>query len=192
MRHMEFIDKLISNPVVAAVKNDDELDLAIKIDTEVIFVLYGNVCSIVDVTKRLKAAGKTVMLHLDLINGLSPREESIDFIKKYTDADGIITTKGNLIPYAKKLGLNTILRYFVLDSMSIINIEKQSGVDKVQPDIIEILPGVVVPKIIKRINSISRVPVMAGGLIREREDIINAIDSGAIAISTTNRSIWDQ
>ena len=73
-----------------------------------------------------------------------------------------------------------------------VNIERQSGIDKVQPDVIEILPGVVVPKIIKHINKISRVPIMAGGLIREREDIINAIDSGAIAISTTNISVWDQ
>ena len=37
---------------------------------------------------------------------------------------------------------------------------------------------------------IARVPVIAGGLISDKEDIIAALDAGAAAISSTNPAIW--
>ena len=35
------------------------------------------------------------------------------------------------------------------------------------------------------------VPVIAGGLIADKEDVIQALDAGAVAISTTNESVWN-
>ena len=43
---------------------------------------------------------------------------------------------------------------------------------------------------IKRINKVSRVPIIAGGLIADKEDVMNALDAGALAISTTNEMVW--
>ena len=34
------------------------------------------------------------------------------------------------------------------------------------------------------------VPVIAGGLISDKEDIIAALDAGAAAISTTKEELW--
>ena len=34
------------------------------------------------------------------------------------------------------------------------------------------------------------VPVIAGGLISDKEDIIAALDAGATAISTTKEELW--
>lgn len=56
------------------------------------------------------------MVHIDLINGLSGKEIAVDFIQKFTRADGIITTKPALIKRARELELSTILRFFVIDS----------------------------------------------------------------------------
>ena len=64
------------------------------------------------------------MVHIDLINGLSSKEITVDFIKKYTNADGIISTKPTLIKRARELSLYTILRLFVIDSIAY---EKQAG-----------------------------------------------------------------
>ena len=41
--------------------------------------------------------GKKAIVHVDLILGLSSKEISVDFIKKYTKADGIISMKPTLI-----------------------------------------------------------------------------------------------
>ncbi len=190
MQRQEFIQEIESNPVIAAIKDDEGLKKSLQTDIGVIFVLYGDVCSIPNIVKSLKDAGKTVVVHVDLISGLASKEVALDFIKTYTDADGIITTKPNLIRHAKDLGLNTILRFFMLDTIALQNVEKQSHSD-VQPDIIEVLPGILLPDFFEKIRRISRVRIMASGLISTKAEVLNALNNGVIAISTTNQKIWD-
>ena len=192
MKNREFINKIESNPIIAAVKDDEGLEVALTEDIEIIFVLYGDICSIPSIVDKIKKADKVAMVHVDLITGLNnSKDVCLDFIKNNTKADGIITTKSNLIAHAKELELNTVLRYFILDSLALQNIEKQARSPGIKPDIIEFLPGIVLPKMIRRINKVSRVPIIAGGLIAEKEDVMNALDAGALAISTTNRDVWE-
>ncbi|MEG1720939.1 MAG: glycerol-3-phosphate responsive antiterminator, partial [Pseudoflavonifractor sp.] len=33
-------------------------------------------------------------------------------------------------------------------------------------------------------------PIIAGGLIADKEDVTSALSAGAIAVSSTNREIW--
>lgn len=191
MKNREFINKIESNPIIAAVKDDEGLNMALREDVEIIFVLYGDICSIPGIVEKIKKADKVAMVHVDLITGLNnSKDVCLDFIKNNTKADGIITTKSNLITHAKELELNTILRYFILDSLALQNIEKQAKSPGIKPDIIEFLPGIVLPKMIRRINKVSRVPIIAGGLIADKEDVMNALDAGALAISTTNPDVW--
>ena len=90
--------------------------------------------------------------------------------------------------FAKKNGICVIQRFFILDSFSFKNTITHIRENK--PDAVEILPGVM-PKIIKRICNLINVPVITGGLIDEKEDIINALGGGAVGISTTDKNIWD-
>ena len=191
MKNREFINKIEINPIIAAVKDDNGLATALTEDVEIIFVLYGDICTIPTIVKKIKNAGKVAMVHVDLITGLNnSKDVCLDFIKNNTEADGIITTKSNLIAHARELELNTVLRYFILDSLALQNIEKQAKSSGIKPDIIEFLPGIVLPKMIRRINKVSRVPIIAGGLIADKEDVMNALDAGALAISTTNETVW--
>lgn len=191
MTNREFIEKVEACPIIAAVKDDEGLAVALKEDVEIIFVLYGDIVTIPQIVDRIKAVDKVAMVHVDLLTGLNnSKDVCTDFIKNNTRADGIITTKSGLIQHAKELGLNTVLRYFILDSMALTNIEKQAANKTIRPDLIEFLPGIVLPKMIKRINRVSRVPIIAGGLISDKEDVMNALDAGAIAISSTNEEVW--
>ena len=52
------------------------------------------------------------------------------------------------------------------------------------------MPGLM-PKIIKKISSQTNIPIITGGLIKEKEDIINAINAGALSVSTTEVELWD-
>lgn len=187
----EFVEAIEAAPIVAAVKDDQGLEKCLTSDVNAVFILYGDICTISDIVAKVKDSGKIAMVHMDLITGLSPRDVSTDFIRKYTRADGIITTKGNLISHAKEIGLATVLRYFVLDSMALINIERQSHQNReTHPDMIEFLPGIIVPKMIKKICAKSRVPVICGGLIQDKEDVMNALSAGAAAISTSCSEVW--
>ena len=46
------------------------------------------------------------------------------------------------------------------------------------------------PKIIRKITASCRLPVIAGGLITDKEDILLALQNGATAVSSTNRTVW--
>lgn len=185
-----FIQVLEENPIVAAIKDETGLEAALRTEVGIIFILHGNICSLPKLVERIKLSGRLAIVHVDLIDGLSNDDSVLDYIKNVAHADGIITTKLNLIQYGKKIGLYTIHRYFVLDSMALQNIIKQSHTH-VQPDAIEILPGVLQPKIIRYITKHSKVPVMCGGLVTVKEDVINSLRNGAIAVSTTRQDIWD-
>ena len=187
----EFVEKVEASPIIAAVKNDEELENCLKSEINVVFILYGDVVTIPGIIDRIKDSGRTAMVHLDLVSGLMQKEISLDFIRCKTRADGIITTRANLIHHAKEIGLSTVLRFFILDSMALSNIEKLTRVNHAaMPDIIEILPGIIVPKIMRKISAMSCVPVIAGGLIKDREDVMNMLKNGAVAISTSARDVW--
>lgn len=182
-----FMDLMEESPIIAAVKDYSGLSKCLESESKIIFVLFGDILTINDIISKIKDSGRIAIIHIDLINGLSSKEIAIDYIKHNTKADGIISTKQALIKHARELGLFTVFRFFVIDSMAFENIKKQS--EAVKPDFIEILPGVM-PKVIKRISSIVSMPVIAGGLISDKEDVMAALSAGAVSISSTNPDVW--
>lgn len=183
----EFKEALEDSPIIAAIKDDKGLQKCLNSDSRVIFILYGDIVSIADIVDTVKSSGKIAMVHLDLITGLSSKEIAVDFLKKYTKADGIITTKPLLIKRAKELGLYTILRLFIIDSMAYENIERQTKCAK--PDLIEVLPGLM-PKIVSKICKTSSTPVIAGGLVSDKDDIMALLQAGVTSVSSTNDQVW--
>lgn len=174
-------------PVIAAIRNDQDLEECLKTECQNIFILYGSIMTISTIVDKITSSGKYAFVHMDMIEGLAGKEVSVEFIKNNTSADGIISTKSSLIKKAKELNLFTIQRFFILDSLAVNNVKKQ--IEQTRPDFIEILPGIM-PRIITSIKKETVHRVIAGGLISYKEDILNALDAGATAISTTNSSLW--
>lgn len=184
---MEFGDLLSRSPVIAAVKSDAELKRCETSSAKIVFLLYGTLCTVGRSVDALKRADKTVFVHIDLIDGLASRESAVDFLIENTSADGIISTKAPLLRYAHERGLMTVRRFFLLDSIALETIRAQAHADTA--DAYEILPGVM-PKIIADICADLIRPVIAGGLIRDKEDVIAALSAGASAVSSTNPAVW--
>lgn len=179
---------LSDSPVIAAVKNEAQLDAALRCSCETVFLLFGDILNIAELTARVRTAGKHAIVHIDLIAGLSAREIAVDFIARTTQADGIISTRPQLIRRARELGLFTVLRVFVIDSMALENLRRDRAA--IETDVIEVLPGVM-PDVLRRICASLRVPVIAGGLLSQKKDILAALDAGAIAVSTTDERLWN-
>lgn len=177
---------LDANPVIAAIKDTNGLAAAIDSDVSVVFLLGFDVLTVGDAVAQLHRAGKQAFVHIDLVDGLSSREIAADFIARQTAADGIISTKAGLTRRGRELGLVTIQRFFLLDSLALDNIQRQRAQDC---DLIEVLPGLM-PKIIRRVAALTGKPVIAGGLISDKEDVTAALSAGAIAVSTTNPAVW--
>lgn len=186
-----FYDTVEASPVIAAIKDCNGMNEVLEMeDIKVVFVIYGDLCSLPDITKTLKDAGKIVLIHMDLVQGLSQKEISVDYIDKFCHADGIITTKHSLVRRAKELGMYSVLRFFVIDSIAFENIKQVDQFpNSMKPDFIEILPGVM-PKVIERITQQTKIPLIAGGLIRDREDVMGALSAGAMSVSSSNKEVW--
>lgn len=183
----KFNELLLDNPIIAGIKSDENLKDVLTSDVKIVFVLYGSIMNIGDIAKQLKDNGKVFFIHLDLIEGLKADEQGIEFVKKYVNPYGIISTKPMHLKLAQKHDLPAILRLFIIDSMSL-----KTAIDntnKYKPMAIEVMPGVataVVSKIKDKVN----VPVIAGGLIEEKEDVLNSLQAGAVAISTSSKKVW--
>ena len=185
----ELLEIIAEFPIIAAVKDEAELKESLLTDCKVIFILFGNICNIATIVERIKDRDKIAIIHADLVQGLSAKAEAIDYLKLNTKADGIISTKGNLIKYAVDIGLIGILRNFIIDSMAMDNVYKQ--VSLANPDMIEIMPGIM-PEIIEKIKRKLKLPLIAGGLISDKKDIIAALSAGADAVSTTKTRLWSE
>lgn len=184
---MDFFDRINENPIIAAVNNLEKLEDAIHSPAEIIFMLTGDIFTIGDIVKRIQKAGKSVFLHIDLLDGFSRDAIALEYISKTIKPDGIITTKNNLVKVAMDLGLFTIQRFFILDSLSL-----DKGIQSMKhnkPNAIEILPGVNA-KITRIVVKETKLPVITGGLIMDKEDVIGSLKAGAIGISTTKKDLW--
>lgn len=184
---LQLLEQIQINPVIAAVCNEEELSLALETDCRVVFLLMGNVLDIPELTRRIHESGKLCVIHLDLIEGYSSKEIAVDAIAKATGAEGIISTRGALIRRAKQIGMAAIQRGFMLDSRSLNSFEQQIAQSK--PDFVEILPGLL-PKVIAQLTERIEIPIIAGGFIHEKEDVIAALQAGALAVSASNPKVW--
>lgn len=184
---MKAIELLEMSPVISAVKDEKGLKRCFESECHMVFILYGNVCNIGEIVKEIKAHDKLAIVHADLTGGLNAKEVAIDFIRKNTLADGIISTKPLLVKRAMELGLYGVQRTFIIDSMAMSTTKKQ--ISAFRPDMVEIMPGIM-PKVLKEIKEYTYIPIIAGGLISDKKDIMAAFAAGADAISTTKEDLW--
>ena len=185
----DLLEIIADSPVIAAVKDEEGLAKSLRTDCRIIFILYGNICSLTTIVEKIKSRDKLAIVHADLVQGLSAKIEAIDYIKNNTKADGILSTKGNLVKHATDIGLIGILRNFIIDSMAMENVKKQ--VELAHPDMIEIMPGIM-PEIIEKLKNEIKLPLIAGGLISDKKDVIAALSAGADAVSTTKEELWNE
>ena len=115
-------------------------------------------------------------IHVDLIKGMSHDEFACEYIIQQYQPKGIVSTKTKVIRKAKSLNTLTIFRVFIIDSQALTrSIEL---IKKVEPDFVEVLPGIA-SKAVNQIQKETSTSVIAGGLINDEEEIQEAISSGA-------------
>ena len=174
--------------IIAAVRSDEELVEAAKSDVWMIFMLAPNIEDIKTQADLVHKAGKKFLIHIDLAEGIGKDEYGIRFVKKL-GVDGIISTRTNIIKMASKVGIGTVQRFFIVDSHSVdtsIEAAKQS-----KADMIEKMPGTVA-KVIKRKKTELDMPIVAGGLIENMDEIREALSCGAAAVSIGKKEFWGE
>lgn len=172
--------------IIAAVRNEQELEAAIAARVKMIFCLNPNILTLEETVNAVHGAGKKIFLHMDLAEGVGKDKAGLIYVQK-AGVDGIISTRVNIIKAAKEIGLFTVQRFFIVDSHSVDTTVESIRASKA--DMIEIMPGIVT-KVIADLKARLNIPIIAGGLIETRKEIEEAVHSGASAVSTSKQELW--
>ncbi len=182
-------EALFERRLIPALRSVSDLELALKNNPPGIMLLKGDIFDIEQTTRQARLRGVEVFIHIDLIEGIGRDRPGLRYLKENFGVRGVVSTRSGLLKDAQKLGLVTILRLFILDSAAYttgINL-----LNSLQPDAVEILPGVVLPHISEEVSRDINLPIIAGGIIKTEENIRLILKAGATAISTSRQQLWD-
>jgi glycerol uptake operon antiterminator len=184
-----FFGSLKTRPVIAGLRESAQVEAAIRHGVGVLFILGEDIFALQDSVTKAHAEGRLIFAHVDLIKGVGRDEAGVRFLAKHVGVDGILTTRSNLISPAKREGLIAVQRLFVLDSESLA--AGLPTVEKAAPDAVEVLPGVILPTIVQELAARGALPpLIAGGLIRTATQVEAVLAAGAVAVSTSQTSLW--
>ena len=186
-RSQQLAQVLEHNRVIASVKDDAGLKRMLASRCRVGFLLYGSINTLPSQLAAMRAHQKLAFVDIDLIDGLAADAAGVAFLESQFGARGLLSSKPTAVKAATNLGMVGVHRHFMIDSMAFHNLERQL---KAAPDAVEILPGCV-PKVIGWLQGIITVPLIAGGLIHDQDDVNDALAAGATAIATSNADLWN-
>lgn len=184
---MKSIVDLVEHQVIAAVQRESDLDAALASKVNVIFLLTGSILSVKPMVDRIHASRKHAFLHMEFMEGIAADRSGVAYVAETIKPAGIISTRGNVIRFAKEMKLLTIQRIFLIDRNAIVKGCK--AVEQSQPDAIEVMPGIM-PRIIGEITELTPLPIIAGGLIGSQREIDEGLKAGALGMSTGAPELW--
>ncbi|GAF13033.1 glycerol uptake operon antiterminator regulatory protein [Bacillus sp. JCM 19046] len=174
---------MFNQPFIHAITNEHQEERCLQSDLNTIFLLTGNMHLLPDQVYHFQKKGKEVFVHVDLISGIACHTaDGMKYVAEVIAPDGIISTRSQSIMQAKKCGLKTVQRVFLIDSHAL---EKAvQTVNKIKPDAVEAMPGLM-PRVIKDLVGMTKVPIVAGGLFKTKDEMNQALQAGAIAVSAS-------
>ncbi len=153
-----------------------------------ISMLFGDIITLPELLSQANEYKKRLLLHVDLLDGVGKDKVGIKYLARL-GVQAIITTKPQLGKVAREEGMIVIQRLFLMDSDSV-----KTGINLLRnfkPDALEVLPVFVPAAVVKELFEATGLPILAGGLARSKEDVINAIRNGISAVSTSKRELWN-
>ncbi|GMA51441.1 glycerol uptake operon antiterminator regulatory protein [Alicyclobacillus contaminans] len=174
--------------VIPAARSIKDFEWLMKTNAEYVVLLDVYISQLVYLRRMARDFGKKLLLHADLVQGLRHDEAAAQFLCQVIKPAGLISTHSNVVLTAKKHGLISIQRIFLLDSHSLDT--SYRVMNSSDPDYIEVLPGMM-PEVIREVSQTSRRPVLAGGFIRNANDVETILRSGATAVTTSSRDVWN-
>lgn len=183
----EFLRLARLYPTAAAIKSNADAEIALSSEVTLLFILKGDVFQLAPIVAQAHKCGKGVVVHVDLIGGLGKDRAGIQFLRQH-GVDAIITSRTHLVATGKAEGLTTIQRLLLIDDSAL-----ETGprtIARAQPDLIEVLPGIIFPQIAQRLRQLLPGPFIAGGFIRTADDVARVKAAGAILCSSSSQTLW--
>ena len=174
--------------IIPSVRAPEFIARSTRAPGKVVYFLFGNPEDIADMVDVVAAAGKAVMVNVDLAAGLSRDEAAISYLA-HRQVQGIISTHIEPLRAARDFGLFAVRRTFLLDSAALDS--ALHSLEQFLPDALEILPAMAAPHILPRLRQLyPELPVIAGGLISTMREIEDLFQQGINSVSVSDSRLW--
>src|SRR2546430_8175722 len=163
MIKQEFLRLAYQFPVAAAMKSNEDMEVALQSDALLLFLLKGDAFQIAPFITEAHHRGKGVVVHMDLVSGIGKDRAGIQYLRQI-GVDAIITSRSQLVSAGRAEGLTTIQRLLLVDDSAL-----DAGVRAIAraaPDIVEILPGIIFPEVASTLQRLLPGPFIAGEIGR--------------------------
>lgn len=173
--------------IIPAISNYQDLKKFLSLPLVYGILMNFQLAQLPELVKLMKDNHKKVLIHSELIKGLSSDEFGAIYLIQTLNVDGIISSKPKVIEICRKRKVIGIFRFFLKDSVSLT--QSLDMARKISPHYLEVLPAIstdILPEIIENTNS----QILMGGLIRKKEQIRRCLDAGAVAVTTSNTDFW--
>ena len=178
---------MINDKIIPAVKSVKDLEKFLRTDIEFCILMGMHISILRSLVERVHKAGKKCMLHIDLINGISRDEYGAEYAIQFIGVDGLVSTKTSVIRVAKKKGVVSIFRIFLIDTYSLD--KSIDRTNELKPDYVELLPALA-HNIISSIKERISTEIIGGGLVQSKEDIDKCFEYGMCAVTTSRTDLW--
>ncbi|MBK5441644.1 glycerol-3-phosphate responsive antiterminator [Peribacillus butanolivorans] len=175
--------------VIPSTRQLKDLDSALSSKSEYVLLSEAHIGNLKELTKRCHQAGKKVLVHLDLIEGLTKDAKGVKWLKEMFKVDGVISPNQRVLNTAMKLDLLAIYRVFLLDSRSLEQALK--SLENINFDGVEVLPGPFAIHYVNQIQSIiPNTHLLAGGFLDSKVKIETVFRAGFSAVTTSQKELW--
>jgi glycerol uptake operon antiterminator len=174
-------------PCGAAVKSEEQVGAALAGRAGAVFILRANGLELAPLVRRVHLAGKLAVVHLDLVDGLASDLTGVRWLVR-SGADAIISSHGQVVRAVRAEGLVAIQRLLCVSELSIEH--GLAAVARAQPDIVELLPGAILPDVADLVLAGLAVPLLAGGFIRDAAEVHRVLAAGALGVTTSEPALW--
>ncbi|MBL7077299.1 MAG: glycerol-3-phosphate responsive antiterminator [Kiritimatiellae bacterium] len=183
------IHSCLSKPVIPVVwdLSENSLDLS---SANAVFLQGGEVSDLPQILAQFDAEPLrhlAIFVHLELLDGLESNEAGVHWLAGFPRCAGIITVRHRLVPAVRKHEMLSIIRLFLHDGRSVER--GVSMMNQAKPDAVEVLPAIAATVAGGSLEAL-RVPLIAGGLIKDMQVLQAALKSGCRAVSTSKQQLW--
>ncbi|WP_376794109.1 glycerol-3-phosphate responsive antiterminator [Thermogemmatispora sp.] len=187
MTREEFLRLARVYPVAAAIKAEEDWSPALESRASLLFAQQGDAFALEPLVEQAHARGKGVVAHLDLLAGIGKDRAGLAYLRQI-GLDAVITRRPSLVVAARAEGLLTIQPLHLTEEPALASSIRQ--IVQAQPDLIEVLPGIIFPDFARTVRSLLPGPFIASGFIRTPQEVAHLLATGCVLISSSARQLW--
>jgi len=178
--------RLARYPIIATLYGAEQLEAFVGGVTEIAIVANVELRKLQAVVATVMRADKIAMINIDSCEGIAPDKSGMEYLAEI-GATGVVSTRVTTIQRANRAGLLTMQKVFVTDRSNWPRSVK--AIEQSDPNLVQLMPAPMLAYIsVKERNALP--PIVASGFVVTLNDVRSALAAGAVAISTSDTSMW--